>query len=68
MIKETATLHEGMSKRSRMKTYFLDSLSGIHGAIYVEGRAEYHSDHSGIHKECIGFALFTQKQNHHVCG
>ena len=28
-----------------MKTHFLDSSSGIHGAMYVEGRVEHHSDH-----------------------
>ena len=29
----------------RVKTYHLDSSSGIHGAMYVEERVEYHSDH-----------------------
>ena len=45
MIIETATLHEGTIRRSRVITYALDSSSGIHGAICVEGMIEYRSDH-----------------------
>ena len=47
MIIETTTLreHAGTSTRSKVKAYDLDSSSGIHRAMYVEGMVEYHSDH-----------------------
>ena len=45
MIIETATLHAGTCTRSRVITYWLDSSSWIHGAMHVEERVKYHSDH-----------------------
>ena len=45
VIIETAALHAGTRTRSRVKTYDLDSSSGIQGAMDVEGRVEHHSDH-----------------------
>ena len=52
VIVETATLHAGTFRRSRVKTYVLDSLGGIHGALYVEGRVKYHSDHRNSYTAC----------------
>ena len=52
VIIETATLHAGTFTRSRVKTYVLDSSSGNHGAINVEGMIEYHSDHRNSYTAC----------------
>ena len=52
VIIETATLHAGTFTRSRVKTYVLDSSSGIHRAMYVEGRAGYHSDRRNSYTAC----------------
>ena len=45
VIIETATLQASTCTRSRVITYYLDSSSWIHGAMHVEERLEYHSDH-----------------------
>ena len=52
VIIETATLHAGTQTRSRVKTYDLNSSSGIQGAMDVEGRVEYHSDHRNSYTPC----------------
>ena len=52
VIKETATLDAGTYTRSKVKTYRLDSSSGIHGALYVEGRVKYHSDRRNSYTAC----------------
>ena len=52
MIMETATLHAGTRTRSRVITYTLDSSSWIHGAMHVEERVEYHSDHGDSYTPC----------------
>ena len=45
VIIETATLQASTCTSSRVITYQLDSSSWIHGAMHVEERVEYHSDH-----------------------
>ena len=52
VIIETATLHVGTCTRSRVITYSLDSSSWIHGAMHVEEREEYHSDHRDDYTPC----------------
>ena len=49
---ETVTLHAGTYTRSRAITYCLDSSSWIHGAMHVEERVEYHSDHRDGYTRC----------------
>ena len=51
VIIETAIPHAGTCTISRVKTY-LDISSGSHGAIYVEGRVEYHSKHRNSYLPC----------------
>ena len=45
VIIETATLHASTCTRSKVITYSLDLSGWIHGAMHVEERVEYHSDH-----------------------
>ena len=54
VIIETTTLHAGTYTRSRAITYMycLDSSSWIHGAMHVEERVEYHSDHRDGYTRC----------------
>ena len=52
VIIEKATPDAGTYTRSKVKTYRLDSSSGIQGAMYVEGKAEYHSDHRNGYTPC----------------
>ena len=52
VIIERAILHIGTYIRSRMITYFLDSLSWIHGAKHVKDRVEYNSGHRDGYTAC----------------
>ena len=52
MIIERATLHAGTCTRSRVIAYGLDSSSWMHGAMHVEERVEYHSDHRDGYTPC----------------
>ena len=52
MIIEKATLNTGTCTRSRVITYRLDSSSWIHGAMRVEERLEYLSDHREGYTPC----------------
>ena len=52
VIVETATLHAGTFRRSKVKTYSLDSSSVIYGTMDVEERVEYHSDHRNCYTPC----------------
>ena len=38
--------------RSKVITYSLDSTKGVHGAMYVEQKIEYHSDHRNDYTRC----------------
>ena len=49
VIIDTATLQASTCTRSKVITYSLDSSSWIHGAMHVEERVEYHSDHRDCH-------------------
>ena len=52
VIIELAKLHAGTCTRSRVITYILDSSSWMHGAMHVEERVEYHSDHRDGYTPC----------------
>ena len=57
MIIKMSILIVDTCTRSKVITYSLDSTKGVHGAMYVEQKIEYHSDHRNDYRNSLFFVV-----------